>query len=159
MKTTMTLPFLLALGLFGSSASAQDQPKSWLKGMTAAKVKISMSQALVDAGVQGARLRTQIELRLRNAGLRVDPSLTQPVLYVEITAVRGPGTNAFASYVNVQVSEDVKVARNGQDVFTIIWGPNLHVLYTVRDLENELFVTTTNKIDEFLNDWLGANPR
>ena len=158
MKTAIALP-LLVLALLASPAAAENAAKPWLNGITAVNLKISMSQALVDGGAQGARLRTQLELKLRSAGIQVDPSLSQPILYVEATGFQVSGTNAFSYFVSLQLSDNVKLDRNGEALFTTIWGPSIMVLYSPRDLDQTIAARAMEKVDEFLNDWLRANPR
>jgi hypothetical protein len=151
--------FVFVAGCLASPAVAEDAPKDWLKGLTAVKLNISISDVLVEAGAPGAQLRKQIELRLRSAGLQIDPKLEQPVLYLEITGCRGPGTNAYAAYVCLQASENLKVERNAEELFSTVWGPNMMVLFIQRDLADELMKRSLDKVDDFLNDWLRVNPR
>jgi hypothetical protein len=162
MKAAKTMLFLLALSLVSPSLSQKasaDELKASLKGLRAVKVNISISNALVNGGAPGKRLRTQMELRLRNAGLQVDNSPDQPVLYLEITGFQVSGTNNFAYYVSLQLSEVVKVARNGEDVFATVWGPNQYVLHSLNYFESELFNNAIERTDEFINQWLQANPK
>ena len=143
----------------GQRAFAEDQPKPSLQELKSVKLSISVSNALVSGGAPGKRLRTQMELRLRNAGLQVDNSLAYPVLYLEITGLQVSGTTNYASYVSLQLSDAARVARNGEDVMATIWGPNQYVLYTVNNLESELFNNAIERTDEFINNWLQVNPR
>ena len=158
-KTVVTLPLLLILGLGASPAGAQNQPKTWLRGLGSVKVNVSISKVLVDAGVPGAQLRTQTELQLRQAGLIVDPNATDASFTVEIVACRGTGTNNYAAVVHVSAIDTVKVLRNDEAITTPIRGPDLYVLYLVRDIPNTVLDTTKARVDAFLNDWLAANPR
>jgi hypothetical protein len=155
---TMSL-LLLVLGVRASALAADSQPKKYLKGLDTVRVDISVSQALVDAGFPGAKLRTQTELQLRQAGLKVDPNSTGPNLFVEITGCRGPGTNNYACYVHVSVSDNVEVTRNQEAILTQVWGPDLWVFYIAHSLSQTMLDTTKARVDVFLNDWLAANPR
>ena len=159
MKATKTLTVMFALFLIGSIASADDSTKTWLKGLGKVKVSISVANDLVAAGVPGAQLRTQTELQLRQAGLQVDQTLDKPTLYIELTGVRGPGTNNYACYVLLSVSENVKMERNDAAISTLVWGPDLQVLYLVNHIPETLLNSTKERVDTFLNDWLQANPR
>jgi hypothetical protein len=161
MKTAKTVWFL-ALSwtlLYSVQAESADVPRPSLKGLRAVKLNISVSNSLVNGGAPGKQLRTQMELRLRNAGLQVDNTLTQPVLYMEVTGFQVNGTNNFAYYVSLQLTEVVKVARNGEDVFATVWGPNIHVLHSLNLFQTELYNNAIERTDEFINNWLQANPR
>jgi hypothetical protein len=159
MKTLAAFSLLLALLLVVSPLAAQEAPKPSLKGLAAVKLNISISNSLVEAGVNGARLRSQVELQMRRAGLQVDPSLSEPNLYLEITGVRGPGTSNYACFVSLSLSEAVKMTRNDETITACIWGPDMYVLYLPSNLESSLFQTTGDRVDQLLNDWLRVNPR
>jgi len=159
MKAAKTFLLLAAVSLLTSPVAAQDAPKTYLKGLDTVKVNISVSQVLVDAGMPGAQLRTQTELQLQQAGLKVDPNSAGPNLYVEITGCRGPGTNNYACYVHVSVNDNVKVLRNEEAIVTQVWGPDLWVFYLPNGVAQTLLDTTKARVDVFLNDWLRANPR
>ncbi len=162
MKTAKTLLLLFAVSwatLVSVQRSSADELKPSLKGLQAVKLNITISNALVQGGAPGQRLRTQMELRLRNAGLQVDSSPGKAVLYLEITGFQVSGTNNFTYYVSLQLFETVKVARNGEDVVATVWGPDMYVLYSLNQFESELFNNAIERTDEFINNWLQANPK
>ena len=161
MKAAKTVLFLALTwaSLYSVQRASADELKPSLKGLRAVALKISISNSLVNGGAPGSRLRTQMELRLRNAGLQVDNTLSQPVLYMDITGFQVNGTNNFAYYVSLQLQETVKVARNGEDVIATVWGPNMYVLHSLTYFESELYNNAIERTDEFINNWLQANPR
>lgn len=158
-RISLLLPAALVLGFLASPAAADGPVKEYLKGLNTVKLTISISQELVDAGMPGAKLRTQTELALRRAGMKVDKNETGSAMQLDITGCKGPGTNVFACCVHISVNDTVKVARNGKDIITQVWGPDLYVLYLPNGVADDLMNTTQARIDLFLNDWLQANPR
>ena len=158
-RMSLLLPAALVLGFLASPAAADSTVKEYLKGLNTVKLTISISQELVDAGMPGASLRTQTELQLRKAGMTVDAKETGSTLQIEIIGCQGPGTSVYACCVHISVNDTVKVARNGKDIITQVWGPDLYVLYLPNGIAEDLTKTTQARIDLFLNDWLQANPR
>lgn len=160
MKATAILPCLLAICLITSSGSAQETPKAfYLKGLRAVNLKITISKDVVNAGFQGARLRTMAELQLRKAGLQVDRSQEAASMVIDITGVRGPGTNNYAIAISTSVNEDVRLMRNEDAIHTTVWGTDMYILYLPNQVPETVMETAQARIDVFLNDWLQANPR
>jgi hypothetical protein len=103
-------------------------------------------------------IQTDVELKLRLAGLKVLPA-TQvsqaevPVVYVTVNLT----DDASAASVTVQIAEDALLARNAQpvaDVFT--WQRSIVIARPSADGIREDVKDLT---DSFLNDWLSVNPK
>ena len=150
--------FLVALALIASKVTAADTVQTQLKGIDTVKLEISISQELVDAGAPGAKIRTMAELQLRKAGLKVDKNSTGPILYITITGCKGPGTENFAVLVNISVNENMKVVRNDTTISSVVWGPDLYLLYLPNGVSQEITDSTEARMNLFVNDWLQANP-
>jgi hypothetical protein len=110
-------------------------------------------------GLSEDTLRTDVELKLRLAGIRVVPRTEgvklpgHPYLYVQVSVT----DSAHAASVDVQLNQDVLMVRNDQFVYgattwnvgTTISNPNVQ---GIRD-------SVKDRVDEFLNDWLSVNPK
>jgi hypothetical protein len=114
-----------------------------------------------NAGVDAGRLRTVVELRLRQAGLRVDSAqYDRPLLYVEVTVLGTHAVPVFYSYgFHLALVEPAQVARNGERVWAVTWtsrgvgtGGEQRLAKIIEDGISQL-------VDKFLNDWLKVNPR
>jgi competence protein ComGC len=109
-------------------------------------------------------IKTDVELRLRKAGVKV---LTQedrlkipgwPCLYVS-TTILSERHLYYAVLIKVEVGEMVTLAR-GQEVYAPIWrtsrtgllGAPIAIERNIRDKVGDL-------VDEFINDYLAANPK
>jgi hypothetical protein len=106
-------------------------------------------------GLSGQSVRTSVELHLRRAGflvLPLDLSGAQPYLHISITTTFGTGATA----VIIELRQPVVLKRmpSVQAVATtwntsgVISRPTAEV---VRDMLDDY-------VDQFLNDWLAANP-
>ena len=158
MKAVSTLPLLL-LGILVSPVMAAEVPAIQLTGIDTVKLEITVSKELVDMGFPGARVRTQAELQLRKAGLKVDPKSDGPTVSIDITGVPGPGTNSIACTVQTSVSDTQEVQRNKVLVTAPVWGADLYVLFLSTDISQTLLDTSSARLDLFINDWLEVNPR
>lgn len=122
-------------------------------------------------GLREAEIQTDVELRLRKAGIKVLSlgetlkTAGQPVLYVIVhtAAGRGPTEGLYAYNVNMQLMENVVLDRDpSMKVKAATWTFPEYVpgyvgmvgadkLRATRDYLNTV-------VDEFINDYLAANP-
>lgn len=115
-------------------------------------------------GLTPDQLKTDIELRLRKAGIRV---LTEkewlrtsgkPWFHISITTLYsaiGPGI--WSITINAKLNELVTLAR-GFQVFGAIWDKNLTgtvATAKVPQMRNKV----GDVVDKFINDYLAANPK
>ena len=150
---------LLMLLASAMPAPAQDQQ---LKGLTGVRVVVEFPDLNTGPAKEAIRrnsdaIQTDVELRLREAGMRVlatDQRGTRregPMLAVSVTEF------ATATHVIVELHENVFLERNpAMKVFATTWrcegvhpSPDVQkVRYFIKDA-----------VDRFLNSWLAMNPR
>ncbi len=125
-------------------------------GMTIPVVLEGIDEQGRDAGLSQQAIKNQVELRLRQASISVAAESfgLEHFLYVVVTLA---GTRAnYAANVSVQFQDYVEVS-NGTTTFVTTWDSGKVLLGgappngRVRSALDEL-------LDEFLNDWLAANP-
>jgi hypothetical protein len=105
-------------------------------------------------------IKTDVELRLRKAGVKV---LTQedrlkipgwPCLYVNTSIL--PERHLCAILIKVEVGEMVTLAR-GQEVYAPIWRTS-RLGIGGEPIERNIRDKVGDLVDEFINDYLAANP-
>lgn len=129
----------------------------------------SFSREAADAGFDRHTFQTDVELKLRMAGISVleTEDLNPPELYVNVNVLR-KGTNQLGAFsVRLALSQEAVLQSqvhsdrgNSEDglatatMFATTWsigalgfGDVAYVRSAVRDL-----------VDEFVNDWLAVNP-
>lgn len=158
--TTICLTAAFLVGLNSSSVQGQDPHAQNLKGITAVAVVVEdLPDGAKVLGLTKDTIRTDVELKLRLAGMRV---VTQgegivlpgsPSVYVQVT-VTNP---ALAANIDLELNQDVLLQRNGQLApFAVTWRTNSVLANpTLQSIRNDI----KDCVDQFLNDWLSVNPK
>jgi hypothetical protein len=107
-----------------------------------------------------AQVRTDVELRIRKAGISVvgigDPH--DATVYIDIAALRST-TGLCAFDFSVQLRQSATVDRNNQKFGAITWGPKGYLsMGSTMAAAETIRKKLGDYIDEFLNDYLTVNP-
>jgi len=117
-------------------------------------------------GVTQAQLQTRVELKLRQAGIRVltqdewFKALAFPRLYLRITSVHDRSDPFYAAFVSLQFMEVVKLTHDRlmPSANAIIWEQGRVLIVGTARLRT-IYDTVDDLMDEFINDYLAANPK
>ncbi len=130
-----------------------------LKGIKAVAVVVEEMRADAEGdGLTRSQLQTDVELRLRQAGIPVDND-APGVLYLAVNTVKSQG-GFYAYVIGVEFAQGVLLARDPSiTTFDTTWRaiPGVGIinainLHTVRD-------DVRDQVDEFINAYLEQNPR
>jgi hypothetical protein len=148
----------------GMSASAQFRAVQTLKGIEQVCVSVEdfTSEALA-AGVDSAAVQTQVELRLREAGIRVvkcESTRALPTVYVNINVGPSRGVPGVW-YIAYSLALIQAVALPRLDISTraITWQTGGAGTFGASRLTSTMREATEHLLDDFANDWLSVNPR
>jgi hypothetical protein len=162
MRTALLLALLSVTGVTG--AAAQFEQKDTLKGVRTIGVHIIGADAeAVAAGLDTARLRTAVELRVREAGLRVQEGKCDGCLdgelLVDLTVVVNKRGLIGYSYT-VSLARVVTILKTDlPPVGGITWQSGGVGTTNAASLEAEVEGGVTGALERFLNNWLAVNPR
>lgn len=149
----MLLLCVLLLAQSGSTNSTQPL----LKGLN--KIVLSVSSLPSDWEVSGftsERLKTDAEIRLRRAGIEITEDLSaDPLLIVSLDHFSDGGSIVYM--VMIRLSEDAVVPDRGVRTLATTWSRASYGTVG-RGRVDSLRGTISDKIDDFINDWLKANP-
>jgi hypothetical protein len=157
----LAIAFLLLLTVSIAAENLKQRPLRGLKGVYVAVE--NMDPQAERLGLSKAQILSDVELRLRKAGIRV---LTQkerletpgyPFLYVNLSPFIMQDLPLVAYSIRVELQETVMLAR-GFVTPGKIWNANrLGTVGTgkIRELQGKV----DNMVEEFINDYLGANPK
>ncbi len=102
-------------------------------------------------------IQTEVEVRLRQAGIHLTDQKDAPMLFVAVTAVKGGLFSTYAYYVELSIVQPVRLMRE-PDIATsaTTWSINeLGQSKRARDVRDEV-----NKLaDRFANTFLAINPK
>lgn len=159
--------FLLAVSLLvGQYALPVAQGRSdSMKGLIGVHVIVQQpSEEAEKDGLTKASIQTDVEVKLRVAGIRVltrEETLKapgSPYIYVNVDAMRNSSFPFYAYNIRVELFQEVEsVVRPGVMISSITW-QNTRVgtvgANNLRQVRDDL----KDDVDRFVNDWLTANP-
>lgn len=155
----VALLVLLLLPGISHALTLKQKPLVGLKGVQV--LVESLEPEAERLGLTNNQIKTDVELLLRKAGIRV---LTQeementsgmPYLYVNVNTSIGGGLIAYN--ISVELSEFVTLA-NGLQAFGVIWDTGrIGTVLTnnIRQIRDSI----GDEVDNFINDYLAANPK
>jgi hypothetical protein len=161
-QLAVLLQSALALLVFFTSSMAAQSDAGELKGLQAVGVTIEdLDVGARNVGLTREQLQTNVELKLRLAGLRVaqnDASAPpSPFVYVQIVTF---GVDDLHFYVaDIKLEEPVRILRNGRSTLASTWTKGGYGSATSAALHDAILQDVANRTDEFLNSWVAANPR
>jgi hypothetical protein len=161
-RSSFALP-LIAVFLLGSGTRLagldSENSRPTLKGITEVAVVVEDPGAdAIKDGLTIDQLQTDVELRLRKAGIKVSKEVS-PYLYVNAHLLKSttyPGLYAYHCEVSFQ--QRVTVMANGVVAYAATWSTGgigivgQADMKTVRDDVGDL-------VDSFLNAYLSVNPK
>jgi len=113
-------------------------------------------------GLTANQIRTSVELRLRQAGIRLADALGGVAyLYVQVNTTRAfkPFDNTFGYNVHVAFVQRVKVIQSGVDLLAETWSVDTLQITQNRNLGAMVRSSVNDHVDEFINAYLSVNPK
>ena len=168
MKTKILM--LVGLSLLLTVAEAHPTGGSHtLKGLRGVEVVAEMSETsatlLQKDGVGESQLQTRVEAKLRQAGIRVltqeegDKAPASPYLYLNINSTQMQGKPLFASVaIALELQERVVLQRGKKTAFAATWSTATVGTVPADDVRS-IYDRVGDLVDEFVNDYLAANPK
>lgn len=168
MRRVSLRPALLVLALVGvlhgGEAAAYDSEvvRETLKGLPGVNVKVEkLDSGEKRAGFSESTFRTDVELKLRMAGIRVLSDEEQfqtpgmPWLYLSVSGLHDQPGELDAFTIQLQLFQVVLLERNGERTGAVTWGTSVVGRGRLPSIRNAV----KDRVDEFINVWLSVNPR
>ena len=167
----VSLTFLLGCNLL---VSGQTYGRQSLRGIQGVKVEIVINDTARKIGLSKDQLRTDVELKLRKAGIKV---LTEneklnvpgkPYLVLNLAALetgKKRDTFGYAYFIELRLFQDTKLLKDVEVVSTTASG-TWHtagllavVPLTAGLFQGEVRGNLADLTDKFINDYLAVNPK
>jgi hypothetical protein len=159
---TVCLMTVFSIRISPPSVSAQDSERTRrsLKDISALQVLVEdLPDGAKLLGLTGGSIQTDVELKLRLAGMRVVTSEEvfkipgMPMLYVHVAVSK----NGKASFTAVELQQNVLLERNSQSqVGVTTWDVSgIGLNLDAQDIRDQI----KDYVDKFLNAWLSVNPK
>jgi hypothetical protein len=151
----------IALPLLTAPAWGQDSlaQRATLKGVNIVEVVVEEVDPVAERdGLTQSQLRTEVELRLRQAGIPVGPTLTGH-LYVNVDTVKSDDGQTYAYNVLLQYMQQVVLARDPKaPLFATTWetgGVGMIGANRLRQVRRHV----ATYVDQFITAYLEQNPK
>ena len=133
--------------------------KATLKGVSIVEVVVeAMDPNAEHDGLTRSQLQTEVEARLRQAGITVGSNLTGH-LYVTVDTAKGDKGQTYAYNVEVEYVQQIVLPRDPQaPVYAPTWetgGVGLIAASRLREVRQDV----ANYVDQFIKAYLEQNPK
>lgn len=159
-RLTFALMTFLLLGL-PVPGQPGDQPndRATLKGLTT--IMVVVERLTPEAGRDGLtkeQLRTDVEARLRKAGITVTSSIEEAYLYLNVFTVKG-SSELYAYHIRLEFNQEVILKRNRNvSLPAPTWSLDLGGTVGAKKL-HEVRDDVADMVDKFINAYLEQNPK
>jgi hypothetical protein len=157
-----TALFILAFVSPAHSDPSENQTRS-LVGLREISVVVEpLRDEVVRDGLTTKDIRTSVELRLRESGVTVVPeSGAVTFLYINVNAQKRPDMLLYAVNIDVSLRQNVALLRDPtiQVFFVPTWRRSYIYSGGGASLSEGARNSLRALLDEFLNDYLAANPK
>jgi hypothetical protein len=166
--TVLVLLAIAAFPLLGQTPSSQTPDEGQLKGLNQVVVLIeSIDPQAVAAGLTAAKVRTDVELRLRRAGIKIPRSADemakdQGYLDVILNLMRNPDMPVWAIVVEVQLSQAAQLERPNAPIPYVLattWKTGDFGFVGSNLLTSRVRESVDDCVDKFINAYLAANQK
>jgi hypothetical protein len=163
----LALAMVVGLSLMVGARPAEADESRTLAGLFGVQVVVeSMDLDAARDGLTTSSLQTIMELRLRQAGIRV---LTEtenlrapgnPYLYVNVGTGKEPSLGIYVYHLSLTLRERVRLDRNPDTrEFAETWHARGQFGYIPVRRLHEVRISVEEQVDEFINAYLAANPK
>jgi hypothetical protein len=156
---------LVVILLLSDISHALTYNQKVLVGLNGVRVLVEhMPPNLKGLGLTRNQIKMEVQLRLRNAGIRVltekEHSPGMQELYLNVSTVKGTGSlsNIFACAISMNLEERVFAFANAEDLIGSVWNVGCTGVIG-SNYKSAIRENVTNLVDIFIKDYLAANPK
>ena len=153
---TVTALLLVAMPLLASDGSDNRQS---LKGITALDVLIeNLRPSEIADGLTKDQLQTDVEMRLRKAGVTVVKDVNAPYLYINVNLFKDPN-GLYSYHFAVEFSQTVVTVSNQTSLSVPTWSVGQVGTVGRQKMSGAVRAIVGDMVDEFLSAYFSANPK
>ena len=164
MKTRGLLVLVTVMSLLLLTPEVFGGPREHLRGLKGVYVDIEgLKEDMEKDGLTKLQVKTDVELRLRKAGIKVLTKEELPlpkeyaVLFVNINSAKM--SDSYAFNCSLEVMQAAKLLRDPEITGPFITWTKLDTGYTPKDNLRLIREALADQVDQFINDYLTVNPK
>jgi len=152
------------LAVLAGAVQADAQRRQILTGVKSVAVMIEPTPSGEGGGLATPQLKIAAELRLRQAGVTVVSSLdesSQHFVYINVTVApvyKGQSDSPLLYNLRVEFFQPVSAVINSQVAVASVWKQGILGAIEKGQLQDRAKADLNELLDEFINDYLAANP-
>jgi hypothetical protein len=153
-----SLVLLCALTVWATPGAASDteNARATLKGVKAVNVVVEpLGPELEQAGLATAQVQTDVEVRLRKAGIHVDSSATAN-LYINVNVIESTG--GFAANIDVEFNQPAVLIANSLTATVATWSCGAVLITSPERTSMFIRESVGSLVDRFSIGYLSVNP-
>jgi|SRR5579862_4487472 len=157
----LALATLVLCLLPGAFASDDPSDRRTLRGITTIIVVIEeLEPAAIADGLTVSQLRTDVELRLRMAGLKVLDSYAPGTPYLHVVPALLKAPDQYAYSCKLEFLQTVTVESNREVLITDTWSAGkFGLIGPPSNMVSKIRSTFADLVDKFINAYLSVNPK
>jgi hypothetical protein len=160
----MNLLVAVAISLATVAPQYKADRRMSLAGIPSMRVIVEkLSVDALEEGLSIEQLKTDVELKLRLAGIKVISQPYVPYLYVRVSYLKqnleqGPKIG-FSCMIEVEFKQLATLLLNSKLTLVTTWDAEYLMGGPLSDSQNQVRQQVRDLVDEFLNDYLSVNPK
>jgi len=163
MRTVIATIFVACLSISAPAIAGDSQDdRVTLTGLTPVSVEVEELSAVAQKnGLTAASLKTDVERRLRQAGIALTPD-ADAYLYVHITVADPGGTLPLPYYIDVTLVQEVtrpRAVRTRTPLQCPTWGLNTLGMVSGAGLRVAVADRVAQLVDQFIGAYQSVNPK
>ncbi len=158
MPRCLLILVMVSLGACQLLAGDSAAERATLRRLGAVQVRVSdPGEELTKGGYTQEMLRTDVEYRLRQAGVPIVTTPEAAILFLNLTAVKGGLVSAYAYSIEISVIQSVKLMRDPNIISSApTWSlSQMGQAKRARDVRDEVGPL----VDRFVSLFLAMNPK
>jgi hypothetical protein len=150
--------FFLFVALSSMRASDAEYNRQSLHGLRDIEIAVEdLNAEAAKVGLTQQDLQTDVELRLRQSGVRVGPN---PTAYLSLRAIVMRSSNVYAIRLSLELNQVVRLVRDPKIVVTAdTWSVSGLLMVSPTRARNGVREHVREMVDQFLNAYLEQNPK
>jgi hypothetical protein len=161
MKCLSRLVMVLLVAANAATAVDAEFSRASLKGLQGVQVVVEPLEAEAEqVGLNKTSIQTDVELKLRQAGITVLTEAGTPYLYIDVNTSKSPSGPLYAYFVGVKLCQTVRLDRDPSIKIFAATTWDVAELGTVGRVNlRSIRERIKDLVDMFINAYLSVNPK